>query len=276
MSALVLSGGDALAVSLAPSAVAQRDAAVTSASFVDLVETPEQLAEAVEAIRQLRDLEKSAESSRVQVKAPVLAAQRAIDERAREFTAPIVAERARIDGLVNAYNRRMAEAARRAEQERREAIERARREEEERIRQLREQQAAREAEAARVAAEAAKVLGDEDPKKAAEHAVVCTRIDAARETQAIIDQSRDQQRQAIITTAAAVAPPKPAGMSIRREPQFRVTDPAVLAAARPDLVTITPRAREITAAVKQAGEWDGEREVCPGLVAWWQDKTLVR
>lgn len=74
----------------------------------------------------------------------------------------------------------------------------------------------------------------------------------------------------------APAPAKPAGLSERREPQYRVTNPIQIAAARPDLVTIAPKAREIAAATKLLGQFDGERELCAGLTVWWESKAVVR
>lgn len=142
--AIELSGADRIAVLVRPDATTQRDTCVAAASFIDVVDTPEQLAEAVESIRQLKALDKSIEASRVAVKAPILTLQRAIDDRAKEFAAPVAGQLQRLDGLVNAYNRRVAEAARKAEQERREAAERARREEEDRMRELRRLRAAQE------------------------------------------------------------------------------------------------------------------------------------
>lgn len=90
-------------------------------------------------------------------------------------------------------------------------------------------------------------------------------------------EAAEATRLAVVAASAAVVPaPAPAGMTVRRQPDFEITDALKLATARPDLVTITPKTREILVELRKLKEWDGKRQVVAGLLAWWDGKVVVR
>lgn len=261
------------------SAIEQRDAAISWAQTVTAVDSPEQLADAVANFRELKAIKKSAEESRVTVKAPVLTLQRSIDEKAKEFVSPVDLEIQRLDKLITAFERRQEDARRKAEQERQALLKKAADEEAARLRQIEAQrQADLKAAMEKAAAEAAVADPLSDGPAPAAVAVATAQVDAvaAQQALAVVDEARAARVNAIATTAPALVTARPAGMSTRREPKFRVTDALAFANSRPDLVTIEPKMREILAEIRKRPEFDGEAPGGPGIVVWWEGKVVVK
>lgn len=278
MSALVVTGAADVVIGYDVSAVTRRDSVLASASFVDGIATQEDLATAVEVFRELKAIAKATEDSRTAVKAPVLQLSRNIDTKAKEFVGSVELEIRRIDRLISDWNRKQEEERRKAEAERRRLLEEAGRREAARLRQIEEERLAKEREAAEAAKAAADVLGD-SPAEAAQAAVVAVesvKQEAQQQIAQVLVESRAQRVEAITSTAAAIVPAKPAGLTTRKEPKFRVTDLLALAKKYPDWVTITPKTREIITDIRSAPEFGGEKEVYPGVIAWWEERAVVR
>jgi hypothetical protein len=86
---------------------ALKKAALEAARPVARVETPEQQATAVEALRKLKEVRSGIEQSRKAVKAPVLELGRKIDEIARNYVEEIEKQYGRLSGLINHYQRKL-------------------------------------------------------------------------------------------------------------------------------------------------------------------------
>lgn len=274
MSALVLRGSNDLGIDIAPSATEARDTALSFACTIAEISdtTPAQLV--VDTIKELKAIQKSVEDSRVTVKAPVLELTRRIDTVAKAFIGPVDTEVRRLDAILTAYQQEQERIRREAEAKRLAAI---------RAAQEAEERARREAEAARLkaeqeAAEAAQTAHEQaDPFAEAEATAAIHR--AAVEAQVKATEAQALAATAIkaatVETAAAMAAPKPTGMSVRRQPDFEVVDLLALANARPDLVTIQPKRAEILSHMRKLTPWDDKRQLCPGLKGWWDGKVVV-
>jgi hypothetical protein len=81
--------------------------ALAAARPVARVETPEQQATAVEALRKLKEVRSGIEASRKAVKAPVLDLGRKIDEIARNYVEEIERQYGRLSGMINHYQRKL-------------------------------------------------------------------------------------------------------------------------------------------------------------------------
>jgi hypothetical protein len=107
-----------LSFSFNDAAKALRTEALTLAVEIESVANPEEQATAVEAMKKLHEFAAIIENARKDIKQPVLDAGRAIDALAKEFTANVYAERARVGRLVGDYQQaeiakvKAAEAAR--------------------------------------------------------------------------------------------------------------------------------------------------------------------
>lgn len=94
-----------------------RTSALKAASVVARVETDQQQATAVEALRLLKEIRSGMETSRKAVKAPVLALGRKIDEIAADFLENCSKQEGRLQGMVNHYQRKQLERQREQEAE---------------------------------------------------------------------------------------------------------------------------------------------------------------
>lgn len=272
---LVLRGAETLEVDVIPSALEHRDETLSVARTVLTVDTPAEAELAAESIRDLRWIERQVEAARTAVKAPVLDIGRKIDAKAKEFVSPLGAEIARINALLTGFQRRQEEERRKAEEERQRKIREAQAEEARKKREAEEQER-RDREAAEEAARKAKEEGD--PFAEAEAAAAAQRAteQAAGATKEAAAEAQAAITAAVISTAPAVAPQRVEGVGIRRHPDFEVTDIRALAAARPDLVTITPKAAVILGVIRAGKEFEGRRQIVPGVLAWWDSKAIVR
>jgi hypothetical protein len=206
----------------------------------EVVETPEQQAEVVEAMKPLREIERQVESDRKTVKAPVLDLGRAVDDKAKAFVAPVSAELARLSNLVAHYQFEERKKAAEAEAARQAEL---RRQQEERLKA--EAEARRQEEERRKAIEAGKPAPPPPAPLPPPPAPVAT-------------------------PSLFREPPKPAGLVVREQWQFEVLDVAALYSARPDLCKIEVRTAEVNAAIR-----GGARNL-PGLRIWSETVAGVR
>jgi hypothetical protein len=264
-----------VAIDIAPDAISQRDSTISFSQLHTDIDTQADLAEAIESIRELRAIQKATEDSRTSVKKPVLELGKAIDAKAKEFIGPVEAEMARVNGLVTAYQYEQERLRQEAERQRMEAIKKAQ-EAEARARAEAEAQRRKIEEEARAAAAAAKAADDVFAEAEATAKAQAAAAEEALRIAAAQAASKAATTAAVVSTAAAIAPVKPEGVQVRREVKFRVTNALALANARLDLVMIEPVRGAIMLELKRVPEWEGEKEVAPGLVAWWEGKVVVR
>lgn len=240
MSTLALEKIGDVSVAVAQDALERRDSAVSWAQMFDEVTTPEQQVAAVEAMRPLKEIERQVEADRKAVKAPVLDLGRAVDDKAKDFIKPVVAELHRLSALVSHYQFEERKKAAEAEATRQAEL---RRQEEERRKA--------EAEARRIEAERQKAI--EAGKPAPPPPAPLPPPPAPVTTPSLFRE-----------------PPKPAGLSVKDKWQFEVLDAAAVYAARPDLCRIEVRTAEVNAAISA-----GVREI-PGLRIWSELQANVR
>ena len=233
-------------------------------------------------LRSLASVRTAVESSRKIVKAPVIDLGKRIDGIAADFVADVVAEEARLSGLVTEYAREQQRIKREAElaaEQERQRVERERHEAEmaaqreaariERERQAAEK-AAHEAEIARLKAEAAQSEeGQRAAREAQEKALAAqreaeARAEAARrQAEADAAAAREREEAARIAAAAAVAAPAPAG--VREEIDFEVEDILAFVAKFPQLCRIEPKRADVLAALKKSFERNGKLPEVAGL-----------
>lgn len=273
--ALVVRGASEVQIDIAPEALHVRNTALLFSGTIKAISTQTEAQAVAHAIKEFQALSRETESSRTDVKKPVLELGKRIDSAAKEFIGPVETELARLRGLLNGYQ---------AEQERQRREAEAKRQAEIRAAQEAEDKARREAEAARLAAEkeasakAEQAKQEDDPFAAAE--AEAARVAAAETARRQVEQAKAATVAAVkavtVQTAAAIAPRTIEGVHVRKSPDFKVTDAMKLALIRPDLVTITPKRAEILAEMRTLKEWEGERQLCEGLIGWWDGKAVVR
>lgn len=250
MNALLVTGVPSVSVAINGDAVQHKADALAEASSITQVSDALTFEVASSTARALQGIIKTVEKSRADVKAPVLDLGKRIDATARDFVAPVELEFARINRLINDYQR---EQLRIAEEARRKA----------------EQEAARlRAEQERQAAEARK--REEDARRAAETAVTAAQLAEAEKAHAAAKQEAAQAIAPVFVVPLIFAPPTASGVSVRKEWAFEITDLDALAKNRPELVTIAPKRAEIAARVRS-----GERDI-PGCRIFEDIKTTVR
>jgi len=255
---IVVSGIGGVLLTVKSDAFTARQNAIDDAKMVRVVSDAFGQESATEALRAIKALLKSIETSRKQIKEPVLALGKRIDSTAAEFVQELDREAARLTGLLASYEleqRRIAaeaEAKRRAEEAKLRAEQE--RQERERFAAERELQRQRE-EAERAAREAANA-----EQRAAAHAAAAA---AQAEADRIAAERQKAELAAKVAAAQAMtpvsAPERAAGQVVRESWTFDVVDLKALAAACPDHVTITPKRADILALIR-----NGTREI-PGL-----------
>lgn len=274
--------GDGYQIQITPEAEKQKATILTAARAVVAVTDADSCDIAQSRLRSLASVRTAVESSRKIVKAPVIDLGKRIDGIAADFVADVVAEEARLSGLVTEYAREQQRIKREAElaaEQERQRIERERHEAEmaaqreaariERERQAAEK-AAHEAEIARLKAEAAQSEeGQRAAREAQEKALAAqkeaeARAEAARrQAEADAAAAREREDAARIAAAAAVAAPAPAG--VREEIDFEVEDILEFVAKFPQLCRIEPRRAEILAALKKSFARNGKLPEVAGL-----------
>lgn len=275
MNALTLINADNISVSLVPDAITQRNAALELAGEITTVDNPFDQDIAADALKALKRIETGVESARVSVKAPVLQLGRQIDALAADFTNPVLVECKRITALLSAYQTKVRMEAMAAERQRQ--VELARIEADRRAAEAAAQKRAAEilaavAEAKRQADAALRASTDAEAEKAAQaSAAAAAQAEAQQQQHAIHAQAAQREREAQMKALTVAKPaPQADGMTVRQVWKFEVTDIHALYRARPDLVSLEPRTREINSAMSK-----GFRE-CPGLRIWSETVAGVR
>jgi hypothetical protein len=225
-----------VSIAIVPEAYARRSEAIESARFITAVNSDFGFSEAAEALKALHLLQKDTETTRKAVKAPVLDLGKKIDATAAEFLRDIDAEAGRLKQLMTVWQVEQDRKRAEAERKRQEEEAKARRAEEARLAEIRKQE-----EEARRAEENAK---NEIERRAAEERRKAAQAQADAEVEAA------KVREATAPVAITIAAPKPAGVAVRRDWDFEVTDLKAFAAAHPDLVTITPKRADIIALLR--------------------------
>ena len=248
--------GDGYQIEITPEAEKQKATILTAARAVVAVTDPDSCDIAQSRLRSLASVRTAVESSRKQVKAPVIDLGKRIDGIAADFVADVVAEEARLSGLVTEYAReqqRIQREAARIERERQAA-----------------EKAAHEAEIARLKAEAAQSEeGQRAARVAQEKALAAqreaeARAEAARrQAEADAAAAREREEAARIAAAAVIAAPAPAG--VREEIDFEVEDILAFVAKFPQLCRIEPKRADVLAALKKSFERNGKLPEVAGL-----------
>jgi dTMP kinase len=274
--------GDGYQIQITPEAEKQKATIINAARAVVAVTDADSCDIAQSRLRSLASVRTAVESSRKIVKAPVIDLGKRIDGIAADFVADVIAEEARLSGLVTEYAREQQRIKREAElaaEQERQRVERERHEAEmaaqreaariERERQAAER-AAHEAEIARLKAEAAQSEeGQRAAREAQERAVAAqreaeARADAARrQAEADAAAAREREEAARIAAAEAVAAPAPAG--VKEEIDFEVEDILAFVAKFPQLCRIEPKRAEVLAALKKSFARNGKLPEVAGL-----------
>jgi dTMP kinase len=274
--------GDGYQIQITPEAEKQKATIINAARAVVAVTDADSCDIAQSRLRSLASVRTAVESSRKQVKAPVIDLGKRIDGIAADFVAEVIAEEARLSGLVTEYAREQQRIKREAElaaEQERQRVERERHEAEmaaqreaariERERQAAER-AAHEAEIARLKAEAAQSEeGQRAAREAQEKALAAQReaeaqAEAARrQAEADAAAAREREEAARIAAAEAIAAPAPAG--VREEIDFEVGDILAFVAKYPQLCRIEPKRADVLAALKKSFERNGKLPEVAGL-----------
>ena len=274
--------GDGYQIQITPEAEKQKATILSAARAVVAVTDADSFDIAQSRLRSLASVRTAVESSRKIVKAPVIDLGKRIDGIAADFVADVVAEEARLSGLVTEYAREQQRIKREAElaaEQERQRVERERHEAEmaaqreaariERERQAAER-AAHEAEIARLKAEAAQSEeGQRAAREAQEKALAAqreaeARAEAARrQAEADAAAAREREEAARIAAAAAVAAPAPAG--VREEIDYEVEDILAFVAKFPQLCRIEPKRADVLVALKKSFERNGKLPDVVGL-----------
>jgi hypothetical protein len=274
--------GDGYQIQITPEAEKQKATIISAARAVVAVTDADSCDIAQSRLRSLASVRTAVENSRKQVKAPVIDLGKRIDGIAADFVADVIAEEARLSGLVTEYAREQQRIKREAElalEQERQRIERERHEAEmaaqreaariERERQAAER-AAHEAEIARLKAEAAQSEeGQRAAREAQEKALAAqreaeARADAARR-QAEADAAAAREREEAARIAAAEAVAAPAAAGVKEEIDFEVEDILEFVAKFPQLCRIEPKRAEVLAALKKSFARNGKLPEVAGL-----------
>ena len=274
--------GDGYQIEITPEAEKQKATIIQAARAVVAVTDADSCDIAQSRLRLLASVRNAVESSRKQVKAPVIDLGKRIDGIAADFVADVISEESRLSGLVTEYAREQQRLKREAElaaEQERQRVERERHEAEiaaqreaariERERQAAEK-AAHEAEIARLKAEAAQSEeGQRAARVAQEKALAAQREaevraeSARRQAEADAAAAREREEAARIAAAAVMVAAAPAG--VREEIDYEVEDILAFVAKFPQLCRIEPKRADVLAALKKSFERNGKLPEVAGL-----------
>lgn len=241
--ALRLENASEIEISVDPEAIAIRNGLLERAKSFEVI-NGELVAEiAGDTLKEISTLRRQVEKSRKDVKNPVVQLGKRIDVVAREFCAEVVREEMRLKQLVTDYH--LAQERKRVAEI--EEAKRREREEQERLRKLAEEAKAKEV---------ASFVPPEDQIKTAA---------AVEESARAAADARADTRELERTKASEGLSNSGVGVSYRKD--FVVVDIAKLYEARPDLVALSPKRREILEALKSV-------DSLPGIVV--ENKAVVR
>lgn len=249
---IVLNGVSGVELSITTAAHALKLSALSTARAVGHVTDTETQNAAVAAESNIAGILKQMEANRVEVKAPVIALGKRIDQIAADFCKELANEKTRLHSGIQANFRNEQERA-----------------------AMEKRLADRVADMKRAKAEAeAKAIADAQAKIAAAALSATTqeqaeRLDAeARELAVKAEVAADKVDE--IAPVATEAPARSEKMVVKTIWKHRITDIALLYAARPELCNVEPRTNVINAEVR-----GGMRE-CPGIEVWEETDVTVR
>ncbi len=269
MNALQLSNFGAVEIIQNANADQRKQEALKESKLVDSVNDSTTETACVFALRGINTLLKLGESSRVEVKAPVLALAKKIDDVAKSFCAGPDEEKTRLEKLLSKHQSEQRRIQQEAESKRQAEIQRI---ENERRAAARAEQdrldAIEAAEQARIKALQAEAKSKED-RIAANKAIVA---EAERKERVRVAQEEAERLQRLKPVVVAVVAPvvKPAGVTTREVWKFEVTNIHALYAAFPGLVKMEPCVNSINHIIRE-----GAREL-PGLRIWSETQSTVR
>jgi flagellar biosynthesis GTPase FlhF len=226
--------------------------------------------EVTNVLRDIARLLKETEDGRKLVKAPVLDLGKRIDAAAAEFVQTLEAQKARLNGMLVAYETEQRRIAMEAEVKRQAEI--ARQQKEAREAQEKIDREAREAEQARLKAErdAREATNAEARAKAQEEARKATEAQQQAAAAKAQQEEAAKLQQAEIFRAPAPAVTRAAGASVQTPWTYEVVDIKALYAACPDLVELSVKRSEVLALIRS-----GTREI-PGLRIYQETRINVR
>jgi hypothetical protein len=261
-SPLILTG-PGYGLQIAPAYEAKKAELLKSAGLIARVNNPEDDAAAAEQIAKLAAMRIETEKSRKEVKDPALKFGLAVDEKAKSFSAAVVAEETRLKKARGEYAVEVQKERQRVLAE----MEKQRQAEAERVRlaEAARVQAEREAEEARRKAEEL-AFNATTPEEDAEAARLAEEA-AAADKERLRIAAEDAARVAALPVAApAFVPAAPKGVKMIAD--FEVLNLDTLYHANPQLVTLSERRKEILefiAAHSPAGVTDETLPTIPGL-----------
>src|SRR3990167_8080160 len=227
-------------VELEPTALQERFALIQTCDSIRSVNNSFTENLCAEILRSVQKVLKEVELTRGQIKAPVLALERQIDCKAKDFCSALLPHELRLRRMLWDYAAEKLRLQFEAEHKRMlelERIDREKREQEERIR----------TEAAKQAAQAKSTVD-----------VVNTSVRAAQQIAAV----QLQAKAATLAVPAAVAPVKTDGVSVRKVWKHEVFDCKALYAAMPAAVPLEPKTAVLNSWIN-----NGMHEI-PGVRTW--------
>lgn len=286
MNPIAITGVESPTVAITPTAAKNREVLLGLCVEIKSVESDRDAEKSGAVLVDLAGLIKEVEKARKAIKQPVLDLCRLIDSTAESYSSDLEKQSQRIRGLVAAYTSRIEEQRRAEERKRQEELariererlehERRQREEIERIERERveaENEARRkfeqEARAAKTKADidAALARQEEHSKQLAEQAAEASKKAAVEAERAAM---RAEQAKASVAQVDTAKPAQVSGVSVLSVWKFEVVNVDALHRSNPALVTLTPKSREINAAIAS-----GARNI-PGLIIWEEKGVKVR
>ena len=231
-------------VALSPTAAQYQLQVLTALSGITAVNTPEQQLAAVNACRSAKNLIAGVESLRQQLKKPALDFSTKLDQTAKNFSKPVADAVDAVMAMVNAFQKREADRVAAAAAAQRLELERLAREQAEIERS--------------VAAMSAQATTD-DEREIAANLAAAAKDEAATQMMAVV-------------SAPDIAPARVAGMSVREQWNYEVTNPALAYAAHPEFFKLVENKTIINRVISDGG---GSFS-CPGVRVWQETKTSVR
>jgi DNA repair exonuclease SbcCD ATPase subunit len=254
MSAILdIRGAQHVALSITEEALALKASALHNAGAISEVGNKETLDKAAAVVSEIKGILKKLETSRTEIKRPVLDLGKRIDTVAQEYATELVLQANRLQASISAYYRAEAEKTE-AQRKMLEAL----------------------AEKRRLKAEAEARAAEEERRRLEAEA----RAEASREKAAALAKEaaeRQAEADAARLKAEASAPPAPVAaparaekMSVRKVWKHKVTNIHQVYQHKPELVNLEPRTHAILAEIR-AGMTD-----CPGLEIWAEEEVIIR
>jgi hypothetical protein len=253
MSAILdIRGAQHVALSITEEALAQKASALNNAGSISEVCSKETLDNAAAVVSEIKGILKKLETSRTEIKRPVLDLGKRIDTVAQEYATELVLQANRLQASISAYYREEAEKAE-AQRKMLEALAEKRR--------LKAEAEARAAEEERRKLEAAARASADQEKAAA-----LAKEAAARQAEAEAARLKAEAS----APAPVAAPARAEKMSVRKVWKHKVTNIHEVYRHKPELVNLEPRTNAILAEIR-AGMTD-----CPGLEIWAEEEVTIR